>query len=270
VACGTLSSVVWSVLSGLMIAAFFAMEQSGVPAAQDFSPTALAWLRLIGYLGIVFSLIAILYVIERARLASMLAVHRAEQALERERIASDMHDGAGNQLLGLMTQVRAGKVERSHLLHELEQCFADLRQTLDSLDAEGRPISYALAESRTRITRRCEASGIELAWHDALEPSAAISARASSHIARFLHESTGNALRHAHTARLDVTLEQTPDARISVCVRDFGIGFDPQLARGLGRGLDSLYKRAQALDGALDIQRCEPGVSVELSFPMRS
>jgi hypothetical protein len=44
----------------------------------------------------------------------------------------------------------------------------------------------------------CEASGSALDWHGALEPSAAIRARASNHIARFLHESTGNALRHAH------------------------------------------------------------------------
>jgi signal transduction histidine kinase len=206
---------------------------------------------------------------EGVKRISREATDRANRAAERERILGDMHDGVGSQLLGLMIQVRAKRIDDERLLRGLGDCLDDLKLIVDSLDPAERPFAVAIAELRTRMEPRCDAVGVELNWSIDDEPWP-VNAEQTIQILRALQEMTNNALRHSHTDRIDVCLHRIPESndRFEVGVRDYGTGFDLALVSRSGRGMTSLRTRAQRLAGELIVEPESPGTMVSLRFSL--
>ena len=78
-----------------------------------------------------------------------------------------------------------------------------------------------------------------------------------------------NASRHSGADKIDVFAEATPE-RVTVFVRDTGIGFDPSSVDGDRRGLaDSIVGRLERLGGSATIDTTPgEGTEVELSLPL--
>ncbi len=265
VACGKRSAQVWAALSVTQVSAFYVFDQLGMQSADDLRASTLTVLRLAGFIGCILTNTSLIAVIETVRRASQAAQDEANRTLERERILGDMHDGIGSQLLGLILQVRAKRIDDERLVHSLCSCLEDVRLIVDSLDPIERPFAVSLGEFRSRLEAKCAAAAIEVLWNVQLH-DIHITQEQTLHIQRALQEMTSNAIRHAHTERIDVHLGPVAGA-FEVSVRDYGIGVPAVPSGTAGRGMTSLQTRALRLGGSFAVTPVAPGTLAKLRFP---
>jgi signal transduction histidine kinase len=267
---GRRSAIAWTGVSAAQIGLFAMSDRFNLSVARDISPEASNIILIAGFLICVLHVALVLAGAESVKRVSQEATDRANRAAERERILGDMHDGVGSQLLGLMIQVRAKRIDDDRLLLGLGDCLDDLRLIVDSLDPVERPFAVAIAELRARMEPRCEAVGVSLNWNSDDEPWP-VNAEETIQILRALQEMTNNALRHAQTNRIDVSLHRskTITSMFEVAVRDYGIGFDLVSVLRSGRGMTSLRTRAQRLAGELIVTPEAPGTLVALQFVLQ-
>lgn len=268
-ACGHRAAMAWGGVAVAGLGAFFALGQKEVSMGHDFSPAMLSTLRISGYAGIIFSMVALLLVFEGIRAASQEALEEARRARERERILRDLHDGVGSQLLGLIARARAGKLEGETLTRELEECFEDLRLIVNSMDPVEPSLEETLGELRLRVHRQCDSTGVALSWHCDDTSQLRLPADATLQLLRAVQEMLSNALRHAkaRAVALRVCFLGPSEPFLQVSVEDDGVGFDPERLVRSGRGLASLRARAQKLSGTLQVRSSSKGTRVELQIP---
>jgi two-component system sensor histidine kinase UhpB len=192
---------------------------------------------------------------------------RERQALleERQRILSDVHDGLGSQLLGLVLQARAERIDRDDLVLGLERSLDDLRLVVDSLDQVGDSLGTALGAFRARLEPRCRAAGIELVWAiEEVPESGGLGPGEILQVYRILQEAFVNAVRHGRARRIRIALSATSEG-VVVTHHDEGSGFDPEtVAR---RGLAGMSRRARAIGARLDVDGRAGGTRVQLFLP---
>ena len=262
-------AVVWAVLSGVHVLAFVVVRELRWGVEHDLSSTAANALRTSGFIVSIIAVALVIIGAESVRHATQSAVDDANRTLERQRILTDMHDGLGSQLLGLMIQVRAKRIDDERLLQGLAACMDDLKLIVDSLDPAERSFETALAELRARIAPRCDAAHVSLTWttDDDLPQ---LNAERTLQVLRALQELTTNALRHAHASTLDVRVAVSNgiDPSFAVAVSDNGTGFDPVAVTHSGRGMTSLRSRAQRLGGSLAIDSTAAGTTATIRFPV--
>ena len=193
--------------------------------------------------------------IEATALALQQQERRSAILEERQRLSRDMHDGIGGQLMSLLARVRSRRITPEQMEGELTSGLAELRLMVDSLDASDGPVADALAVLRSRIRTQTEAARMSLDWSqsEALtdivgEPNWVLN------LNRLIQEAVTNAVRHAKADHMSVAVEVIDDRRLSVTIRDNGIGFDKDRVRP-GRGLSNLAFRAAQMGGAIEIGR---------------
>lgn len=266
---GRSAATFWSVASGAQILFFYVAEVAGYSFAQDFDAAKLSILRISGFAGTILATVTVLLAFESTRHASMLAREGEQRARERQRILDDMHDGVGSQLLGLIVRSRSATLPVPDLVTGLQSCLDDLRLIVDSLDPLEHSLELALGALRARIESRCEGVGVELRWQVEVEEGLSLGPERGLQVLRALQELMTNALRHAQTSRIDVTIGPSPALAdwMDVAVRDYGVGFDATTAPRHTRGLKSLQTRARKLGGLLTFHPAAPGTVAILRFP---
>ena len=181
------------------------------------------------------------------------------QVTDREqlRIAQDLHDGLGQQLIGAAYLLRplrkqldgspaaAQLDEISRLLGDAIRQTRDLARSLHSptLDAAG--LAAALGELADHTAR---VFGVECRLRDraGVEPPAA----SRGHLHRIACEAVINAAKHAGATAIDIELASDGDQLVLV-VRDDGIGIAARQPAGMG--LQLMAHRARMLCGSLAI-----------------
>ncbi|MGQ0522483.1 MAG: ATP-binding protein [Betaproteobacteria bacterium] len=190
---------------------------------------------------------------------------------ERARILQDMHDGMGSQLVTALRLVKREDGDRAVAARNIEEALQDLRLIIDSLDHLNQGLLPKLADLRYRLEPRLAELGIRLVWEvdplpelDALPPQSALNAM------RIVQEALNNAIKHARPTAITVSVTRQ-DGAVVISVADDGAGFDPDAARGAGRGLSGMRKRAEQLGARLHVERCGGGgTAVSLYFPPAS
>lgn len=193
---------------------------------------------------------------------------------ERHRIAQDIHDGVGAQLVALL-----GSLDEDSPLHRrmrvgLECCLLDLKTTVDNIDASGLNIFEALGSLRYRIAPALQRAKIRMVWKVDLDaPLLALNSQAVAQIQRVAQECFANVLIHSNATkvRLQCRYEINPAPHLLVEVQDDGVGFvlDPQNARA-GKGLAGIYQRAKTIGAEVNIStQVGKGTRVRLTLPMR-
>lgn len=193
----------------------------------------------------------------------------SESALvaERGRIMSDVHDGIGSQLLGLLIQARAPAARTEHLVEGLQAALDDLYLVVDSLDATEGSLETALATFRSRLLPRCEAAGVDLHWQiERLGEHARLSPTAILQVCRILQEAISNAMRHGKASRISLDATAT-NGKTVLTITDNGTGFDTTSPRAGGRGLANMRKRASSIGATLDIASSPAGTNIRLTMP---
>lgn len=196
---------------------------------------------------------------------------------ERKRVASELHDGLGQQLLVMKNL--ATLAGRS--LPAADATGAQFKEIADSAGhalAEVRSISRALRPPeldrlgltkaiRAMANRVADSSHLQVECHlpdteHALTPEQKIA------VFRILQEALNNALRHSGADRVSITL-RSDDHNLTVMVEDNGRGFSSETIETPGIGLQSMRERAALMRGRLEISS-QPGAGtrVQLLLPL--
>jgi len=212
---------------------------------------------------------------QEARIEYTLQLIAAQEA-ERKRIAAELHDGVGQNILlirNLAQQVLLAPVPESvreqlaTIDHLAGLCIADVRQIsrdlrpyqLDHLGlkrALEAMLEHAAQASSMRFTSRLESVD------DLFRSEAALN------LYRIVQEGVNNILKHSRASRAQVVLERDLRA-VELRLEDDGVGFAPERAGKAGLGLRNIAERVRMLGGVLAI-RSAPGrgTCIEVKIPI--
>ena len=204
-----------------------------------------------------------------AEICAMLAhaiasrdAHEKGAAEERTRIARDMHDNMGAQLLSAL---HSGTSERKDML--IRETISDLRDIVNNAARGGKSIEELLADMKVEALERLAAANIRLDWQDACEDGGVTLAPNVAHSLRsVLRELVSNTIRHSGARTMRVRFE-TRDGMVRLDLRDDGRGLSAG-ARGGGNGLSNIEARLMALKGTLVFADAGPGLEVRARFPL--
>ena len=200
---------------------------------------------------------------------AQLSALRADQAAtaERQRIASDLHDDLGAQLVTIaQASLYANDIGRVAEL--ARQALSDMRLAVRGLTGEPTPLPYVLADWRAETVERLSLAGIAAFWNANDPPMDwMLPARMQVQLTRILREAVSNVIRHSGARMCWVGVHVAAD-QLQLGVEDDGCGFDNHKPSS-GQGLGNLVARAHALSGSLLIlPREKGGTCVRLSIPL--
>jgi len=199
---------------------------------------------------------------------------------ERGRLAGELHDSIGQQLVALGLQLdnasRSDKgresVHAPQFLAAVESCnrlIRDVREICHGLYPPALE-SLGLVSALGQFEGHCLSAGLEAAVR--CDPSiirARFGLEVELALFRIAQEAVSNAIRHSKADHLDIDLMREGGRLVLAVVND-GEGFDVQTAEGQGLGLSSMRDRARAIAADFSITS-EPGetrveVAVEVAF----
>lgn len=190
-------------------------------------------------------------------------------AEERARIARDMHDNIGAQLLSALHSPAADRKDT-----KIRETLADIRSIINNAAAPGLPLEQALAEIRHETAERLAAANLDLDWRvtDG-DASAELPATVVHALRSILRETVSNTLRHAQARRMSILVEPH-DATLAFTIADDGVGLPAvQSASSAsttrsGNGLGNIRARLAALGGTLEIADNHPGLRLVMRLPL--
>jgi signal transduction histidine kinase len=208
--------------------------------------------------------------VENARLHQ--EVRRLAVLEDRERIATELHDGAIQSLfaLGMSLQAAEGLADpavRERLttaVNMIDAVIRDLRNYIFGLRPGG--VADVHLERSLRGLAEEFSGGVEIAADVDPDTAARLAGRAAD-LLQAAREALSNAVRHAGAGRVDLVLRREDD-RAYLEVHDDGTGFDPEAVTGRGQGLGNLRARGDRLGGSLEIESGGEGTTVRLTVPL--
>jgi len=117
---------------------------------------------------------------------------------------------------------------------------------------------------------RLKAAGITLHWEtQQMHNPLPLHPQGQLPVLRIVQESLTNALKHANAKTITLTASHT-DTELDIRIEDDGQGFDVDAAKAqaVGKGLNSLEKRARVLGGQLQISSSGRGSVIWLRVPL--
>ena len=207
--------------------------------------------------------------LERAReLSAMLAqalesraAHERGVSEERARIARDIHDNIGVQL---MAALHSPDHTRKDLM--IRETLTDLRDIINNASNPDLSFDEMLADLRVRIAEQLFVAGVAMRWQVENALAAALPLQTAHMLRSIIREAVQNALKHAAPTLVAVTV-RLADGQIQVSVTDDGRGFDMDEARP-GNGLANLRDRTEAVGGALRIDSDTAGTCITADIPL--
>lgn len=199
---------------------------------------------------------------------------------ERRRIAREIHDDLGQNLLALRIEadmlssrtgdrhprlharVRATVNQIDATIKSVRQIINDLRPNVLDLGLSA-AVDWQIAEFRRRTGIECEFTET----HQDIE----VSDHSATALFRILQESLSNIVRHAQATRVQVVLRMEHDS-ILMSVHDDGVGLHPKGRHKPGSfGLVGIEERVNILGGTFDFHS-EPnaGTTIRVAVPMHT
>lgn len=192
---------------------------------------------------------------------------------ERRRLAQDMHDGLGGQLISALSSLKAGTLKSEETSNVLQNCIDDLRLVVDAISPAESDLLSALGNLRYRLEPRLNHAGVSLYWKlGTLPDSLALSPDRVLHVLRITQEALTNIIKHAQANTVVVSLDVLHNGEFCLEISDNGIGQELIVnAEGnYGKyGLLNMLNRAQSLRGQVTFTpNHSRGIMVRLVFPL--
>jgi len=222
--------------------------------------------------------------LEQARAAQETFSRRLidSQEQERKRIAAEMHDSLGQNLLIIKNRALLGQMaakEHGVCREQFDEIDLSVSQAID----EVRTIAYNLRPhhlDRLGLTKTLEAmidkaaaaSSIRFTWRIA-DLDGALSKPSEINLYRIVQESINNILKHSQATEAEI--EVSRDAHgVQVLIRDNGRGFvaaAPAAETRRGFGLTGINERVRMLGGILAIESgAGQGTTITVKLPLRN
>jgi PAS domain S-box-containing protein len=197
----------------------------------------------------------------------------AAQEEERLRIGEALHNGVAQLLYAIQTRLQmletaAGNEEKQHELLTI------IREAID----DTRRIAFELVPAILKDF------GVEVAlkalFQKIVPPELQLALRTrgladglpekfSFAVYRIVQELINNIVKHARASEASVDLKRSK-GKVTICVKDNGIGFDPGIVdpSSMGIGLQSIRNRVSLLDGSFAIEKAKRGSEINISLPL--
>ena len=204
---------------------------------------------------------------ERIKRLSAQVLHIQDD--ERRRIARELHDDLGQQLLAIKMSVDKTKNDEAIELADSALTWVrNLAYLLHPplLDEVG--LAAALNWFVEGLTQR---SRIRVYLKIQPDKFPRLGMDIETAIFRIVQEALTNVFRHSNSDRATVELE-TKSGQVIVRIRDYGRGFpdsgEPIESKVIGVGIAGMRERIRQFGGELRVSRCEPGTLVEAKMPL--
>lgn len=178
---------------------------------------------------------------------------------ERERMARDLHDNIGAQLLRTL---HSNDQERRNSI--ISETLTDLRDIINNAQGDGMALEEVLAELRFETNDRLDAVGLVLHWRSEVREGTVVDARTAHTLRSIIREATSNTIRHAQATCFTLDVREEADG-LHLVVSDDGIGISGKSSRQEG-GLVNMATRAQGHGGELRLS-AENGTRIEVHIP---
>lgn len=189
-------------------------------------------------------------------------LHNTER--ERGRIANDLHDGVGHELLSLKAGIASG---RQDLGFTVESILNDVR----SISRNLHPVLFekvGLKLSTQQLAERMSQQHNFMISTELDDYKGGLSSDAELQLYRIIQEALSNIIKYAQAHAAKVTLGSA-NGMVTAEVRDNGKGFDvsESLKGGKSFGLHSIMERAAAIGGQAQIESSSSGTVITISIP---
>ncbi|MBS1796635.1 MAG: hypothetical protein JSS81_22570 [Acidobacteria bacterium] len=249
-----------------------------IVVVAPFYKTLRFWLALLAAAAVVA------YLVYRYRIRQLERISEAHETFsrqliesqerERKRIAQELHDGLGQNLLIIKNRAQLGLAVK-----DKDEQFGEIRESVTDALAEVRAIAYNLRPlhiDRLGLTSTIEemieeieeVSGIAITY-DVAPIDDFFSKENEINFYRIVQECLNNIVKHSRAQRASVSIFRET-RKLVLNIRDDGAGFDAvRVNEKRGLGLNGIAERAKILGGTYAIES-EPGkgttVAVEIGF----
>ena len=248
------------------------------------------WERWYFRLSLVCALVLIGYVFYRRRKQRSMQVEQQQQLSERrlldsmeeerKRIASELHDSIGQDLLIIKNRALLALEDIKNKKNTKEQ-LDEISETASLAIQETREISYNLRPYQ--IDRLGLKKAIESIFNRAAGTTAItftsdidpidnlVQKEMEIHVYRIIQECVNNILKHANASKCDVVIKHWHD-RLNIDVKDNGIGFnmtEKKSQESRGFGLHGILERTRLLGGAVKIES-SPGNGTRILITIKT
>ena len=218
--------------------------------------------------------------LSRQMLRHLVSYQERVREDERKRIARDIHDDLGQNLLALrldvsMLQMRTGNTHprlnqrvRAALSH-IDATMKAVRAAINNLRPTALDLGLSAAiEWQVQEFQRRSGIVCELAM-ETMEEDFALDDNRATALFRILQESLNNVIRHSRATRIRIGLRKDGD-RLCMQVADNGIGIYPECQRKANSfGLAGIEERINALGGELKIESGKnEGTTLKVFLPL--
>lgn len=178
---------------------------------------------------------------------------------ERARIARDIHDNIGAQLLSALHVGESGRKDEL-----IRDAIGEIRAVVRNAAGAHESFEDVVADLRAETAERIEAQALEMDWR--VEGAASGPPRPLAMLAMraLVREAISNVLRHAQARRAEILIA-ADGASLRLRVADDGVGLGEGGAHQ-GRGLANMKHRVASLGGRLDIGAGAPGTIIDATF----
>lgn len=181
---------------------------------------------------------------------------------ERQRIARELHDHVGSQLVNAMMLLDSPANQSHPVMQTLEQCMLDLRLLVDVMSDHKGNLADKLATLRHRLQPVLDKREMALTWvieSESMEHLLPNGVRARE-LCRLVQEAVSNVLQHSQATQLEIELRpylsNTGDEAGDWVLRvaDNGVGMPGNAQVGYqGKGIAHMRRRALRAGGHLQI-----------------
>ncbi|MBO6793706.1 MAG: sensor histidine kinase [Balneolaceae bacterium] len=194
----------------------------------------------------------------------------------RTKIANDLHDEVSATLTGITYFAEAVKQDlesekKSHFINLIAESAGDAKEKITdivwSITPENDNWELLLAKCRRYASDLLESKGINYVLDIDKAIDGKLDMNMRQHIWMIYKELITNAVRHAQSSTVKVTIKQQGNS-LYLSVSDDGIGFDIENKSG-GNGLTNIKRRADKLKASFSLQSSVgKGTSCNLNIPL--
>ncbi len=210
----------------------------------------------------------------------LLQKFRARHALHLENlrmdIASDVHDEVGNNLVHLHQLLKdvesasgkEGKNELRRAQSVLKRSLESIRDLVWAIDARNDATDDLVGRMDDFLFRAAKPLGIQYSFStENINYEVSLNSFIRQHVYLIFKEAISNVVKHSEASRVEVTVRMHRDWnwKLGLIVQDNGKGIADLQAASHGNGLASMYRRAEKLNGRLNIES-QPGKGVRIEL----